>query len=256
VSNVWTIRVDELLHHQMVAAGLLVWVAVTLWRAARHRVWWPHAAATLGAMFFFGALGARLMALAAGSVSGPWYQPLAPGYSSFGLFAGALVGLAIAGRACGMDLPRLLDVVTPGSLSGLAVTRLGCLFRGCDFGAPTHAWGVRYGPDAPAFAEHLESGLIDDAASRVSEVVHAFPIYASACALIGAIVALFAARTDRPGQALWGASTYLVLRSVAEVFRADDTVWHWFSVNANLVMSLVGAVLTTALALHFDRERT
>jgi phosphatidylglycerol---prolipoprotein diacylglyceryl transferase len=122
----------------------------------------------------FKTLFAMILA-AASSVPGArlWYavtHPQLMAAGSIGLFdvqptglslqGGVLLAAAVGALACRcLRLPVLpvAYAVTPGTLAGISVMKLGCLLRGCCFGTPTDLpWGMRFPVESPAGLRQLE----------------------------------------------------------------------------------------------------
>lgn len=239
------------LQHKLIGIGLLVWIALAALQARRLKVWWPFSAVTLAFMLAGGALGGRFYAVLGGHVETPWYQVLSPGYSSIGLVLGAAVGLMLASLVSRVPLPTLADVMVPGALAALGLARLGCLFRGCDFGSASSAWGVVYLPGSEPFLQHLRSGAIDLQAPY-SAVVHAFPIYLAAAAFAGAAAGFLLGRGR--GGAVLGVAVYLLIRGFAEPFRFRDG-FAGFQ-NPETIVVWVLALVAVATALFWRRGST
>jgi phosphatidylglycerol:prolipoprotein diacylglycerol transferase len=79
-------------------------------------------------------------------------------------------------------MPLLLwaDVAILAVSLGTAITRVGCLLYGCDYGRPAPAlpWGIRFPAGSPAHVDHVNRHLID-ASAAWSERVHPTQIYES-----------------------------------------------------------------------------
>ncbi len=247
----WTIDDAPHVQHQLIAAGLVVWAGFVLWRARAHEVWWPKAMLTLVVVLSLAGMGARLQAILSGAAVDTWWNPLTPGYGSFGLFAGAALGLGLSTLFTRIHPLRMIDVLLPGGLLALGLTRLGCLFRGCDFGSVAD-FGVRYGAESRVYVEHLQRGLIEEG-SVASAFVHPLPVYLGLAAVLGAVVALAFASRSAPGRTAVGAAVYFALRAVFENLRDGSTLWVWSGFNANVILSVVGLVLTI-LVLKASRD--
>lgn len=64
-------------------------------------------------------------------------------------FHGGLIGGTLAGvlylRSRGLNVLKMIDLLTPSVTLGYAITRVGCFLNGCCYGAPTNLpWGVRF----------------------------------------------------------------------------------------------------------------
>jgi phosphatidylglycerol---prolipoprotein diacylglyceryl transferase len=115
---------------------------------------------------------------------------------------------------------RAADVCAPAVMVGLAAARVGCLWRGCDFGEPTGGgWGVRYPWGTAALRWLYEVGDVG-VLSRVGVPMHPFPLYEAAPTLLMGLCAM-GVRPGRGRLALWCAWGYASARGVAELFRGD-----------------------------------
>jgi phosphatidylglycerol:prolipoprotein diacylglycerol transferase len=145
------------------------------------------------------------------------------GIVAYGGFLGGLLGSALYCRAAAVPLLAWADCAVPALCSGLALTRLGCLMAGCDFGRPWNGpWALRFPPGSAAFQEQVALGLLP-AGAPTSLPVHPTQVYESLAGvlLLGAV--LLARRRRRwPGEALAVfAVGYAVLRFLIETVRAD-----------------------------------
>ncbi|MEM9692587.1 MAG: prolipoprotein diacylglyceryl transferase family protein [Myxococcota bacterium] len=130
------------------------------------------------------------------------------GLDAGGTVAGASVGLVLAVR--GNELWRWSDALAPVALVEAAVLRNGSYLLGSDYGRPLsgeapgwlRAWGTypRWddGLGSPAWAEHVERGLVASA-SPVSLPVHPIPLYESLALALAAGAAVFVVRRFERG---------------------------------------------------------
>ena len=74
------------------------------------------------------------------------------GVAVYGAVVGVIVAIAIYTVVKKLSMWQLCDVVSPGSLVGMAIGRIGCVLNGCCYGLPTDGnWGFTYThPDALA----------------------------------------------------------------------------------------------------------
>lgn len=146
------------------------------------------------------------------------------GISSFGVYGGAIVGAWLWALRRGRSLWPHADAMAPGVLLAAAVARMGCLLKGCDFGAlaPQLPWAIRYARGTPAF-KHLTAHEMVDPYRAVGLPMHPFPLYeAVPVALLGLALWAWPGLMGRaPGQrACACAALYCATRAVAEHFRA------------------------------------
>ena len=189
------------------------------------------------------AVGGRLTAWLISPQDVP--QPLNPfstGYASMGaILGGGVFSLPFVRMK---TFWKLADVLVPSLLVGLAATRVGCLFQGCDFGVPM-ATGVAYLAPSPAFELHRSLGLVSASALH-SLPTFPLPVVLAAGGVLGVVVGVRYQSTDGTG-ALLAALTYFLMRSAAEPFRAVD------GVNVNLPASTLG--VTVILVVWWLRRR-
>ncbi|HEY0714917.1 MAG TPA: prolipoprotein diacylglyceryl transferase [Polyangia bacterium] len=126
-------------------------------------------------------------------------------------------------RRAGIPLLRWADVAAPCVVLGTAITRVGCLLFGCDYGRQTDlAWAIHFPPGSPAFRDHLAKGLPPGAAE--SFAVHPTQVYEMAAGLFLFALLMFLRRVRRfSGQVFLGwVIGYGILRPIIEVYRDDD----------------------------------
>jgi phosphatidylglycerol:prolipoprotein diacylglycerol transferase len=145
------------------------------------------------------------------------------GLVAYGGFLGGLCGSMLFCRLARVPLLVWADCAAPSLCTGLAITRVGCLLAGCDFGAPWDgAWAVRFPRGSPAFEQQVTEGLLS-AGALTSLPVHPTQVYESLAGL-GLLALVLRVRHVRraPGEALaaFGAG-YAVLRYGIEILRAD-----------------------------------
>lgn len=141
-------------------------------------------------------------------------------------YGGFLGGLAAAIVFCASHTLPLLawaDCVAPSLCVGLALTRVGCFFAGCDFGRHWNGpWAVRFPAGSPASAQQVRLGLLPSV-SMESLPVHPTQLYESLAGIVLLILVLTVRRRQQvSGQALAAfAVGYGLLRYAIEMVRAD-----------------------------------
>lgn len=183
------------------------------------------------------------------------------GLVAYGGFLGGLCGSVLFCRFAGVPLLVWADCAVPALCTGLALTRVGCLLAGCDFGAPWDgapwdgAWALRFPPGSPAFVEQVALGLIS-AAAPSSLPVHPTQIYESLAGL-GLLALVLAVRRVRraPGEALaaFGAG-YAVLRFAIEIVRADPQRGAVGPLSTSQFLALLTGVAAVWLFLRLRRS--
>ena len=145
------------------------------------------------------------------------------GVVAYGGFLGGLAGAAWSCRRSGVRLLSWADCAAPGVCAGLAITRVGCLLAGCDFGRTWNGpWALAFPPGSPAFRQHQLAGLLPFGATA-SLPVHPTQVYESlvGLALLAFSLWLGRRRAFRGQIFLSVAVGYGVLRAGLEVLRAD-----------------------------------
>jgi len=123
-----------------------------------------------------------------------------------------------------IHLLRWADVSAPSVVLGTAITRVGCLLYGCDYGRRTDVpWAIRFPKGAPAFADHVSHFGLDEKA-LVSLPVHPTQIYESlvGLALFGLLMYLRRVRKFSGEVFLGWVLGYGLLRSFIEIYRGDE----------------------------------
>jgi phosphatidylglycerol:prolipoprotein diacylglycerol transferase len=122
-----------------------------------------------------------------------------------------------------IQLLRWADVSAPSVVLGTAITRLGCLMFGCDYGRRTDVpWAIRFPQGTPAWHDHVANAGLDKT-SPFSFPVHPTQIYESLAglAIFGMLMYLRRVRNFSGLVFLGWVMGYGVLRSLIEVYRGD-----------------------------------
>jgi phosphatidylglycerol---prolipoprotein diacylglyceryl transferase len=163
---------------------------------------------------------ALYLATRGGAAGLDWLRFWAGGQSAFGVLAGG----AAAGTAyLAMRRIPVLEyaaAAAPAVALGYAAARLGCLFRGDDFGTVTGVpWAIRYGPGTDAWQAHAARGWIEPAAA------YSLPIHPVQFYLAGAVALIFIVLSVRrlaPAHVVAFASlAYGIVRIGVEPLRDD-----------------------------------
>ncbi len=87
----------------------------------------------------------------------PWYRIFFIWDGGLTLYGGVILAIAAvwwAARRRGIPFLRIADVLAPGVMLGIGITRIGCFLAGCCFGKPTDLpWGVHFPPTCRAGTE-------------------------------------------------------------------------------------------------------
>jgi phosphatidylglycerol:prolipoprotein diacylglycerol transferase len=101
------------------------------------------------------------------------------GTGSWGVYIGAMLGLALYLKLVKEDPWPYLDALAPVGCLATFFGRWGCLLAGCDFGRVTSLpWGMRYPPGSSAYLAHIAGGGLEPH-TALSLPTHPLPIYLS-----------------------------------------------------------------------------
>jgi prolipoprotein diacylglyceryl transferase len=184
-------------------------------------------------------------------------------------YGGMIVGTLSCVFLCrkrNVPLLQWADVAAPSVVLGTAVTRVGCLMFGCDYGKTTNVpWAIRFpGPSdmaargSPAFQDHVSRGWIDRT-SEWSLSVHPTQIYESlvGLSLFGLLVLIRHYRRFSGQVFVAWIIGYGVLRSIIEVFRGDEDRGVSVLSTSQFIgigSSLFGVVLLVLLWRRYRRD--
>lgn len=178
------------------------------------------------------------------------------GVVAYGGFLGGLAGAAFSCRRTGRFL-AWADCAAPGACAGLAITRVGCLLAGCDFGKVWDGpWALAFPAGSPAFRRHALTGLLPPGAAA-SLPVHPTQIYESILGVGLLVLALWLRRRRRfPGQVFLSVAIgYGVLRAALEVLRPDTGGGDVGPLSMSQLIGLATAVVAAALLRGRWRRR-
>lgn len=162
-----------------------------------------------------------------------------------------------------VPLLKWADVGVPSVVLGTAITRVGCLLFGCDYGKRTDLpWAIRFpGPSltnaqgSPAWRDHVQNlGLARDATQ--SFPVHPTQVYEMLAGLFLFAVMMYTRRARKfSGQAflVWVIG-YGTLRPIIEIFRDDDQRGTVGPLSTSQFIGLVSVVLGTALLVKLLKQ--
>ena len=154
------------------------------------------------------------------------------------------------------ELLRWADVSAPSVVLGTAITRVGCLLFGCDYGRRTDMpWAIRFPPEAPAWQDHASHfGL--DRNSPLSFPVHPTQVYESLAGLFLFGLLLYLRRVRKfSGLVFLGwVMGYGVLRSIIEVYRGDADRGAVGPVSTSQFIGIVSLVAGSVLLVVLWRK--
>lgn len=206
--------------------GTLAIVVAAWWARRSGLVWWKAlvagGAAALGAVVFARVFWLFTALERVAQEPSLIFNPFRGGQVSFGALAGAGIGAALALWWLKAPIKRYADVLAPPGLFGIAMARVGCLMRGCDYGVPSQLpWALRYPDSSQTFRVHVRLHLAE-ASDALSAPVHPFPLYLGAWAALVGLLALWKPDLygSRPGQRAVGTGLlYLLGRFCLEFLR-------------------------------------
>ena len=161
-----------------------------------------------------------------------------------GLLGGLLAGWIFCRRR-GLSLLAMADLLMPSIALGHGLGRIGCFLAGCCWGKPCGlSWGARYPAGSMAWHQQIADGWV----SRWAETtlpVHPTQLYEAAGEMLIFMALVLLRRRKRfEGQVLLAYGLlYSLLRSVVEVFRADQergAIFCWGNETLNSWLGLPG----------------
>jgi prolipoprotein diacylglyceryl transferase len=160
-------------------------------------------------------------------------------------------------RKNGIPLLRWADVAAPCVVLGTAITRVGCLLHGCDFGRRDDLlkWAIRFPQGSPAWMDHVQKlGLPANAAA--SYPVHPTQVYEMLAGLFLFALLMFLRRVRKfSGMVFLGwVIGYGILRPIIEVYRADDDRGTVGPLSTSQFIGLVSVALGVALLIALVRR--
>ena len=165
-------------------------------------------------------------------------------------YGGMIGGFLTSWYGCHKRKIRLLrwaDVSAPSVVLGTAITRIGCLLFGCDYGRRSDLpWAIRFPADSPAWQDHVgHFGL--DKGSPLSYPVHPTQIYEFLASLAVFGLCMYLRRVRRfSGEVFVGwVMGYGILRSIIEFYRGDSDRG---TVGPLSTSQFIGLVSTVAVA--------
>jgi phosphatidylglycerol:prolipoprotein diacylglycerol transferase len=146
------------------------------------------------------------------------------GLVAYGGMIGGFLASWYGCRKRGIHLLRWADVSAPSVVLGTAITRVGCLLFGCDYGKRADVpWAIRFPAKAPAWLDHVSNYNLSSTAPY-SYPVHPTQIYESLAGLFLFGLLMYLRKVRKfSGQVFLGwVFGYGILRSVIEIYRGDS----------------------------------
>jgi phosphatidylglycerol:prolipoprotein diacylglycerol transferase len=181
-------------------------------------------------------------------------------------YGGMIGGFLASWYGChkrGIALLRWADCSAPSVVLGTAITRIGCLLYGCDYGHKTDvAWAIRFpkapplgAPPAPAWLDHHQNlGLPTDAA--FSFPVHPTQIYELLAGLFLFALLMYLRKVRKfSGEVFLGwVIGYGILRPIIEIYRDDKQRGSVGPLSTSQFIGMVSVVLGLALLVQLVRR--
>jgi phosphatidylglycerol:prolipoprotein diacylglycerol transferase len=181
-------------------------------------------------------------------------------------YGGMIGGFFASWYGChkrGIPLLKWADVSAPSVVLGTAITRVGCLLFGCDFGGRTNLpWAIRFpGPNplapqgSPAWQHHVHDLGLSQAAAY-SYPIHPTQVYESlvGLALFGLMVWLRHHRRFSGQVFLAWVLGYGIMRPLIEIVRDDDQRGNVGALSTSQFIGIVSVVLGIALLIALVRR--
>jgi prolipoprotein diacylglyceryl transferase len=216
-------------------------------------------------------IGARLLYVITewNQMSNPLGQALRVWEGGLVAYGGMIGGFLASWYGChkrGIALLRWADVSAPSVVLGTAITRVGCLLFGCDYGRPAEklAWAIRFpktpalgANPSPAWQHHVDHyGLSHDA--LYSLPVHPTQVYETLAGLFIFAVVMYLRKVRKfSGEVFVGwVLGYGILRSIIELYRDDDDRGIYFGVSTSQIIGITSSVLAIVLLVKlYQRYR-
>jgi phosphatidylglycerol:prolipoprotein diacylglycerol transferase len=167
------------------------------------------------------------------------------GLVAYGGMIGGLLASIYCCRKRSIPLLQWADVSAPSVVLGTAITRVGCLLFGCDFGARSNLpWAITFPQGSPAWNHHVHDfGLAHDALR--SFPVHPTQVYESivGLSLFGLLMLIRKYRTFSGQVFLGWVLGYGIMRPLIEIVRDDDQRGNVGSLSTSQFIGIASVVL-------------
>ncbi len=178
------------------------------------------------------------------------------GLVAYGGMIGGFLASWYGCRRRKIPLLRWADVAAPAVVLGTAITRVGCLLFGCDYGKRADLpWAITFPQGSPAWKDHVDAFKLAQDAAR-SFAVHPTQVYEMivGLALFGLLMLLRRVRRFSGQVFLGWVLGYGILRPVIEAYRDDDQRGSVGPLSTSQFIGLVSVVLGLGLLVHLVRR--
>jgi phosphatidylglycerol---prolipoprotein diacylglyceryl transferase len=159
-------------------------------------------------------------------------------------------------RKAKIPLLRWADVAAPSVVLGTAITRIGCLLFGCDYGKRTDLpWAIQFPANSPAWKDHVANFQLPPG-SLESYPIHPTQLYETVAglAIFGLLMLLRRVRPFSGVVFLGWVIGYGIARPIIEVFRDDDQRGSVGPLSTSQFIGVVSVSLALALLVHLLRR--
>jgi phosphatidylglycerol:prolipoprotein diacylglycerol transferase len=161
-------------------------------------------------------------------------------------------------RKAGIPLLRWADVAAPSVVLGTAITRIGCLLFGCDYGKRSDLpWAIHFPKDSPAWKDHVTNPAINLSRDAVQSLgVHPTQLYEMLAGLFLFGLLMFLRRVRRfSGMPFLGwVIGYGILRPIIEMYRDDDQRGSVGPLSTSQFIGITSVVLGVVLLVFLLRR--
>jgi phosphatidylglycerol:prolipoprotein diacylglycerol transferase len=155
-----------------------------------------------------------------------------------------------------IPLLRWADVAAPSVVLGTAITRIGCLLYGCDYGKQSSLpWAIRFPKSAPAWQDHVQNAHLPMDAAW-SYPVHPTQIYElfAGLFLFGLLMYLRRVRKFSGEVFLGWVIGYGILRPIIEIYRDDKQRGTVGPLSTSQFIGLASVVLGVILLVQLVKR--
>jgi phosphatidylglycerol:prolipoprotein diacylglycerol transferase len=178
------------------------------------------------------------------------------GLVAYGGMIGGFLASWYGCRKRGIELLRWADVSAPSVVLGTAITRVGCLLFGCDFGRRSDLpWAIAFPKGSPAWNQHVRESLLPQSAEW-SYRVHPTQIYESLVGLsLFALLMFIRKKRTFSGQVfLAWVLGYGIMRPLIEIVRDDPERGNVGSLSTSQFIGIVSVAAGIALLIGLVRK--